>query len=323
MWNQSNHMTPMREIHFGRGLVAVAKMEAENPSGSHKDRAIGIKIRSLLETGQIGNGPQTIIMSSSGRAAISGAEYTAGIPGVKFVVISDKLSPEALIRPLRNFAHVELIVVDKPDSTGSHLSERLAVLESLKLANPGAIILDQYSDEILPLAYRDSLVSEIENQIGLDSAVIFIPVGTCALLKAICDRKREKRGRRWIVQPVDAEGSRLFHDCPGKRYFSGYGNAKPTPFAQRAWSFAAPIWVKDIEVARMARWLLTGANLKVGPSSAATAAGFVKVAWNSDRVPHDAIAVLIFPDYGDAYDDTIFNDEWLMDHGLGKAISAP
>ena len=308
---------------FWAWCCAWAKIEGENPSGSHKHRLAAAKVESLRKTGRIGHGQAILLLSSSGRMAEAFAMQTADIDGVRLIIVSDKLSPDALLAKLRKFSHVELIVVDKPDSTNSHLEARLRVIDDLKKRYPHAIYIDQYSDELLPIAYLDSLVEEVLEQTTGHMSIIFVPTGTGATLRAF-DLDKFINGRRYIIQPVDAEGSSLFRKGNGGRHYSGYGNGRQTEYCRSCTTIADPIYVDDVEVARMANWLLITQQLCVGPSSAAAAAAFVQAARRfPSRLPHWGIPVLIFPDHGEPYMDSLYNDDWLIANGLGKAITGP
>lgn len=319
----SRSPTPLVALDFGHGLWAFAKLEGFNKARSHKERAARAVIAALRNEGLIGCGRKTLLLSSSGRAARAFAESIEGIEGAELKIISDALSPPELLADLAGFAHVETIVINEPDQSGSHLNARLRRIAELQASHPDSITLDQYSDPRFPQAYLTTLVPEVIDQAGGNISAVFLPTGTGALARSF-DLDKCLHRRSWKIVPVDAEGSALFRKPPRgvKRHFSGYGNARPTAFIEACGSIERPIFVPDLAVARVARWLLQQAGLLVGPSSAAVAAAFLHAAFiDHPALIGEGMPVLIFPDDGAAYTNSLFNDVWLNEHGMGRAVA--
>jgi cysteine synthase len=165
-------------------------------------------------------------------------------------------------------------------------------------------------------------VPEVIAQVGGRIAAVYVPTGTGALIRGF-DLDKASHRRPWHIVPVDAENSGLFRLPPrgGKRAFSGYGNARPTGLISACTHLEAPIHVPDHAVVRMSRWLAVSAGLCVGPSSAAVAAAFVHAAaTDHPSTRRDGMPVLIFPDDGEAYRNTLFDPAWLSLKGFGKAV---
>jgi len=314
-------MTPMVPIDFG-GVVAMAKLECKNPSGSHKDRVARYKIKSLITTGRISptGKTATMILSTSGNAGRAFAHHTAGL-NVRLILVSDVLSPREHLATVEQYDHVELYTVDDPDPSGSHVAARKKVIARLVEQEPEAIVIDQYGDELFPLAYEQTLVGEIEAQ-AVNMSAIFLPTGTCATLLAFC-RYKHAHGRNWLIKPIDAAGSALFRKPIGvKRKFSGYGNARPTPLLDICkGEYSPPIHIDDVDAARMCWWLWKKQGLYVGPSSGAVAAAFIQCASSPHYdLPHRGHPVLMMSDAGTTYTNTLYNPRWLEENGLGAAI---
>jgi cysteine synthase len=315
-------VTPIIKLDFGFGLTAFAKLEGLTPAKSHKARWAGQIIASMRASGRIGRGPATLVVPSSGRTAAAIALATRDVPALRVVVFTDVLSPTSLRGELDGYAHVRTVVVNEPDATGSHLRARMRLVDAFLAQNPQAILVDQYSDPRIPLAYQSTLISEVLAQRGEDISAVFIPVGTGGLLRAF-DLDKANNGRRWLLVPVDAEGSAIFRKPSRgiRRRFSGYGNAGPTAFISECSFIEPPIYVPDEAVVRTSRWLDANAGLKVGASGAATVAAFMHAAF----IDHPALrragsALLILPDDGGAYGDTLFDDNWVRRNGMGRAV---
>jgi cysteine synthase len=320
--SESAPPTPLVRIDFGHGLIAWAKLEGLTEAQSHKIRAARAIVADMQARGQIGRVPVRLLLSSSGRAAQAFAYATAGIDGVELIVISDVLSPSELLEELDRFPHVKKIIVDDPDRTGSHIGARMRVIADLQERGPHSLIIDQYDDRRFPEAYLRSLVPEVIAQAAGKIAAIYAPTGTGALIRSF-DIDKTLNDRNWLIVPVDAEGSALFRPAQRgiKRNFSGYGNARPTGLIEECRELERPIYVPDLAVVRMARWLTTCAGLHVGPSSAAVAAAFIHAAYvRHPSTMRAGMPVLIFPDDGGAYRNTLYDAAWLSRMGLGKAV---
>lgn len=321
---QDHTTTPLLEIDL-YGFPVAIKRESEQPSGSHKDRVARVKVAFLKEVFGLGSTLKNLLLSSSGNTARAFATHIADLPGVVLHVVTDELSPAKHRAELSKFGNVRLHVVDNPDDSGSHLTARLTRIEELKNhfrdAGENYYEIDQYGDPLFSIAHELSLAEEIEQQVDGPLAAILVPGGTCATLHGLSQFKKSN-SRNWLLIPVDAEGSRLFdpNNTSGRRVYSGHGNARPTEFSKSCDQTAEPERPSNLAVARMARWLLIRHELYVGPSSAAVAAAFVALL-NAQPycLPHYGTVVLVMPDGGDNYSDTLHNDDWLMSQGLGLA----
>jgi cysteine synthase A len=317
----SHFLTPLLKLDFGFGLNALAKFEGLTPAKSHKDRWAGEIVKAMVATGRIGQEPATLVVPSSGRTAAAIALATEGLP-VSVVVFTDVLSPSALRSELDAHPHVRTVVVNEPDATGSHLRARMRLVTAFLAQNPRAILIDQYGDPRIPLAYQDTLLPEILAQTGGEISAVFMPVGTGGLLRGF-DLDKARNARRWLLIPVDAAGSAIFRkpNRGARRRFSGYGNAGPTTFINEC-SFVEPaIFVPDDAVVRASRWLDANVGIRVGASGAATVAAFMHAAFTDHpALKRAGIPLLILPDDGGAYADTLYDDEWVRSNGMGYAV---
>lgn len=308
-------MTPMVPVDVFGELV-LAKMEKFNPSGSHKDRPARLIVRSLLRSGNL---PGRLIVSSSGNFANAVAYHTQG-EGVGLTVVTDVLSPPAFAALLRTYPHVDVRVVDNPDASGSHLAARLKLIERLREATPTAVVIDQYTDRRLPIAYEESLAREVVIQAGDTVGAVFVPVGTGATLSGLL-RYRARNGMHWPVFAVDADGSNLFRCAQGvKRRLSGYGNAGPTKIvSELAGEPYYVVHVSDSRAVDMCHRAWQRDRLSVGPSSGATLSAVARVLERRpDLLPHTGPIVAILPDGGQNYASTVFDEGWLSSVGLSS-----
>lgn len=296
--------TPIQPVILGDRLV-LCKLEGENPSGSHKDRAARWLIECLCGENKLPPGAR-LLVSSSGNFARAVAHYTQDL-GVELVVVTDVLSPPALIERLQEYRHTQVEVIDDPDETGSHLHARLKFIQQLRTQNGELVYLNQYSNHRIPEGYERSLGPEIIRQTHGQLGALFVPVGTGGTLHGLLDYRR-KTGGQWQVFAVDAEGSALFRPPihGAVRRLSGYGNGRPTPLLLDVSDDIEYVaYVRDAEAIERCRWLAEHTGLSVGPSSGAVLAAIGKVmARRPDLLPTGPIVALL-SDRGESYAEVL------------------
>jgi N-(2-amino-2-carboxyethyl)-L-glutamate synthase len=262
-------MTPLVHIAF-EGWKVGLKLEGVLQS-SHKERAAAAVVESLRRCRIAGSRAQRtkkLVMSSSGNAAFAVAKAIAGMD-INLVVFTDVLSPPEMADRLCRMPDVDVIIIDQPDSTGSHAKARKASVRAYLAEHPDAIELDQYQDSQWPCGYF-SLARELEQQTSGQLGTILVPVGTCATLRSLVQYKLRYR-RNWKLVAVDAIGSALFGEPSGRRRFSGYGNGAKTEWAREAEPYLYNVVrVRDASVVSASRHLLTKFRLELGASSCAT-----------------------------------------------------
>lgn len=268
------------------------------------------------QLGHIGQGPVTWVLSSSGQMASAFAVVTAGIPGFTLWVVTDRLSSPYLVDKLETFDHVHVDVVDQPDETGSHMQARYQRIEEICREHPKAKVIDQYGDWCIPLAYGDSLVENVVDAAQGDIGAVFCSAGTVGHGYAFIAHSASQQSP-YPVFLADSPGSRLFQSAPReRRRFPAYGNGTTTAFS-RACGGVNPVYVEDEEVVSACDFLRHCAGLFVGPSSGAVTAAFLKLAWSDPPVlPHVGSSILIFPDGGEWYSDSLWSETWRAERGL-------
>jgi cysteine synthase A len=112
------------------------------------------------------------------------------------------------------------------------------------------------------------------------------------------------------VVAVDAEGSAIFAPPTGPRLLPGHGASVRPPLLEKDPSHHL-VRVPDLEAVAACRRLTASEGLLAGGSSGAVLAALTVLA---DRIPAGANCVLVFPDGGDRYLDTIYSDHWVRDH---------
>jgi cysteine synthase A len=284
-----------------------AKLERFNPGGSIKDRAALNMLRGRVESGQLVPGRSVVIESSSGNLAIGLAQICAYY-GIRFICVVDPKTTRQNLAVLRAYqAEVEMIGAPDPD-TGEYLPARVRRVQELLASMPHAYRPNQYANPLNAAAQRQTMAEIVA---ALDGRVdyLFLSTGTCGTLVGCGDYLREQ-GLPTRIVAVDAVGSAIFGQAPRPRLIPGHG-ASVIP--QLAGS-AAPdevTYVSDLDCVVGCRLLVNREAVLAGGSSGATVSALLR---HLPGIPDGATCVLIFPDNGDRYLDTIYSDEWVTEH---------
>ncbi len=282
-----------------------AKLEAFNPGGSIKDRAALNIIRQSLENGDI-NERTTVIESSSGNMGIGLAQTCASL-GLRFICVIDAKTTRQNVEILKAYgAEVDLISTPDPE-TGEFLHARINRVKYLQDTIPNSFWPDQYTNLNNALAHHQTM-REIGDELG-QVDYLFCATSTCGTLRG-CAEYVQQHDLRTHVIAVDALGSVIFggHSC--KRLIPGHGAAvRPQLFqddlAERC------IQVSDLDCIVGCRRLVKQEAILGGGSSGAVLMAIDSIKLDIER---GANCVLIFPDRGERYLDTIYSDHWVKSH---------
>lgn len=282
-----------------------AKLEAFNPGGSIKDRAALNIIRQGLDNGDINDGT-TVVESSSGNMGIGLAQTCARL-GLRFICVVDAKTTRQNLEILKAYgAEVDLISTPDPE-TGEFLHARINRVKFLQETIPNSFWPDQYANIHNALAHHQTM-REIEMELG-QVDYLFCATSTCGTLRGCAEYVRQHNLRTRIIA-VDAIGSVIFGGQSCKRLIPGHGAAVAprlftTDLAEKY------IQVSDLDCIVGCRRLVKQEAILAGGSS-----GAVLMAIDSIKrdLESGANCVLIFPDRGERYLDTIYSDLWVSDH---------
>lgn len=277
-----------------------AKLESANPAGSMKDRTSRLIISKLLEDGIIERGG-TVIESSSGNMAV-GLAQACRFHGLHLKVVVD------INLNLQNYKLLvaygaEVIKVNEPLEDGGFLAARLKKVNELLEANPGSIWTNQYANPNNPRAYG-AVMREITDALG-NIDYLFVATSTCGSLMG-CANFIERNNLSTKLIAVDAKGSVLFGGQPGNRRIPGHGAGVPSKFLDVR-KISDVIHVSDIDCINGCHELLDKEAILAGGSSGGIISAFKEY---RKTIPKNATSVLLLPDSGERYLDTIYNDEW-------------
>lgn len=300
--------TPLVRLNHVPGISfrLYAKLEALNPGGSIKDRTAVSIIKHAFETGKIG--PDTVVIeSSSGNMGIGLAQACA-FYGLRFICVVDPKTTAANINILRAY-RAEIDLVSTPDpKTGEFLQARIERVQSLCDTVPNSFWPDQYSNPYNPHAHRQT-ANEIIEALNGDVDFIFCATSTCGTMRG-CAEYLRSRGLKTKIIAVDAVGSVIFGGEKAKRLIPGHGAAIVPPLFREELADDL-VQVTDLDCVVGCHRLVMQEGILAGGSSGGV---FSAVEHYRPYIPKDATCVLIFPDRGERYLDTIFSDSWVEEH---------
>ena len=303
--------TPLVELHnLFPGLRAriFVKMESFNPGGSIKDRTAASMLLGKISNRELDPLRSVVIESSSGNLGIGLAQLCRYL-GLRFICVVDVKTSPHTIAILRAYGATVEVVSDPDPQTGECLPARLRRVQELVSSTPHAFWPNQYVNPLNPRAHEETM-REIADALDGRVDYLFSATSTLGTLRG-CAAYIRQRGLATTTVAVDAVGSVLFREppVPGRRLIPGYGAAvRPelfTPTADRV------VHVTDLDCVVGCRRLILREAILAGGSSGATVMALEKL---RAEVPEGSVCVLIFPDGGDRYLDTIYSDSWVARH---------
>jgi 2,3-diaminopropionate biosynthesis protein SbnA len=293
--------TPLREL-TDPCKNCYAKLEYNNLSGSSKDRAAYNMIHEAIKDGRI-NRESTVIASSSGNMAIAIATICKIIK-IKFIPVIDP-NINKVYEDLLKMISYKVEKVTKRDDTGGFLLTRIKRVSQMCSEIANSFCADQYCD---PNNYKGyyGLANELVNSLKkLD--LIFLAVSSGGTIAGVSKIVKSSLPNMKIIG-VDIEGSVIFGQNPGRRYISGIGSSQRSPIMDMA-IIDDVVLVSQNEVIEGCSALLNEQVIFAGASSGAVYIAAKKYL-GKNRSGNKNTAVLVFPDRGFAYLDTIYNKQW-------------
>ncbi|MGI5321205.1 2,3-diaminopropionate biosynthesis protein SbnA [Actinomadura nitritigenes] len=283
------------------------KMERFNPGGSIKDRTALAMLRDGIRTGALEPGRSVVVESTSGNLGVGLAQVCV-YHGLRLICVVDARTTARNLAAMRAFG-AEVEVVTRPDpETGEFLPVRLRRVRELAETLPHAYWPNQYANPLNPSAHEQTM-REIDQALDGRVDYLFCPVSTFGTLRGCADYARG-RGLGTTVVAVDAVGSAIFGGPPAPRLIPGHGASVRPALADPA-AADAVVHVTDLECVAACRRLVRREAVLAGGSSGAAVAALEKLA---GTVPPGSRCVLVFPDGGDRYLDSIYSDAWVFEH---------
>lgn len=291
--------------HRGRTTNLWLKLEQENPFGSMKDRVAFSLLSSVFGSGARCEG---IIESTSGNLGVALARYTQ-ICGMEFTAVVDPRTSRKLVRQMRS-ADAKIVEVTTPDETGGYLLSRLAYIRDRMAVEDSLVWPNQYENPANPRAHSEGTAPEIFSAVPAGELDVFLGVSTGGTVRGFADYV-ERNQLPWRCVAVDEEGSVALGGPPATRSLNGIGASRGSSFVSGR--DCLNVRVTASEAVAACDWVERELGVRVGGSSGAVVAGAVRWANEGLGAEH---AVVVCPDGGDRYEDTIYSPGWRRAKGL-------
>jgi N-(2-amino-2-carboxyethyl)-L-glutamate synthase len=299
-------LVQLKRIFRGAPFNVFAKMEAFNPGGSIKDRAALCILKNAMEMGMIRPGT-VVIESSSGNMGIGLAQACRYL-GLRFICVVDPKTTNQNIAILKAYG-AEIDYVKQPDPfTGEFLQARIDRVQYLLSSTHNTFWPNQYSNLYNAFAHHRTM-REIAEALEGKIDYLFCATSTCGTLRGCAEYLHENH-LKTKVMAVDAVGSVIFGGKAAKRLIPGHG-AAVTPVLYQPSLADQAIRVTDLDCVVGCRRLVLQEAILAGGSSGAIIAALEQV---KDEIAPDANSVVILPDRGERYLDTIYSDSWVQEH---------
>jgi cysteine synthase len=252
-----------------------------------------------------------VVETTSGTFGLALAMQCA-VDGRPLVLVSDPVIDERLRRQLEDLgAVVEIVRHQAP--VGGYQATRLARLAEIQAARPNTFCPQQYSNPDNPASY--AMIAELlTDRLGQVDCLIG-PVGSGG---SMCGTTRYLRQSHpdLVSIGVDAHRSVLFGQPDGHRVLRGLGNSLQPGNLDHT-QFDEVHWVTEADVFHATRRLHRTHALFMGPTSGAS---YLVGSWWAADHP-DSLTVIVLPDEGYRYHDTVYDDTWLATYDRGPRPS--
>lgn len=301
-------LVQLEKIFGANHFACFAKLEGLNPAGSSKDRPSVAIIENALQTGEI-DSDTLIIEASSGNTGI-GLAMVCAYHGLRFrCLIDPKVTQQNVDILLAYGAEVEMIGL--PDQeTGELLPAKLKRIEEILEKVENSFWVNQYASPENSGSHYRSTVREILHDLdGRALDYLFIATGTCGTLRGCLDYLVDHDYPTRVIA-VDAMGSQIFLNHKHNRLIPGLGSAicpqlTPTDHVHKI------LQVNDIDCVVGCRRLARTEAILAGGSSGGVISAVARM---SPEIEKNSTVVVLLPDRGERYLDTIYSDEWVREN---------
>jgi cysteine synthase len=281
------------------------KLESCNPGGSIKEKNAAYLIADAEKQGLIKPGG-TIVESSSGNFGI-GLAIVGAVRGYSVkIVIDAKTSPTIRLMLAAYGAELIEIPLSAADAHGSMQVARMKSAEKLTGEIPGAWYPCQHLNPQNTQAHALFTAQEIEASFNGAPDAIAIGVSTAGQLGGIAQYFKQRYPRTKIIG-IDVAGSVVFGTPQHAYKMTGLGLSFVPPNFDPD-SLDAAYSIDDRLAFSVCHALARKEGLLLGASTGAIVAGTLAYV---SRCKSPQRVLMINPDRGDRYLETVYNTEWL------------
>ncbi|WP_255950582.1 2,3-diaminopropionate biosynthesis protein SbnA [Streptomyces odontomachi] len=298
---------------FQDAFSTTVKLEGLNPAGSIKIKAAREMVLDAESRGVLTPGCE-IIESTSGNLGVALASICAA-KGYRLTLVTDPNANARTVRFCRALG-ARVVTMRRHDAAGGYLGTRIEFIRRRVAAEPGLVWLNQYSNPQNPRAHSRHTVTEILDAFGVPDW-LFVGTGTSGTLMG-CVRGLRERGLPTRVVAVDAVGSVTFGGPPARRCIPGIGASRRPELLDDDGTFLKTL-VAEPDSVRMCRRVARVYGLLLGGSSGSALAA---VAALRERIAPGSRVLVLSPDMGDGYLDTVYDDDWVRERFGQEGLDA-
>ncbi|MER7004754.1 cysteine synthase family protein [Dactylosporangium sp. NPDC000555] len=268
-------------------------------------------LRRALDDGRLEPGT-VIVETTSGTFGLALAMQGVHLDR-RVILVSDPVIDERLYRRLSDLGATVLRVPEGAgERPGGYQAARLELLARVRAEHPATFCPEQYTNPDNPRAYAVAAEHILDTLGPVDCLVG--PVGSGGSMCGTATRLRADAPHCQAIG-VDTFASVLFGQPDGHRELRGLGmSLMPGNLDHRVFDHVH--WCSAPVAYAATRQLHQRHALFMGPTSGAA---YVVARWHARRNP-GARTVVMLPDEGYRYQDTVYDDGWLAAHHAGVTV---
>jgi cysteine synthase A len=242
------------------GTRIVVKIEAQNPSGSMKDRAALAMVEAAEASGELGE-RSVVVEATSGNTGIALAMICA-VRGYRCVLVMPEDMSVERRRILRAYG-AELVITAADEGMAGAVAEA----QSIVARTERAFMPRQFDNPANPDVHARTTAREILDGVP-DLAAFVVGVGTGGTLSGVAGVLRQERPEVLVVAVEPSRSAVLSGGEPGLHAIQGLGAGFVPKVLDRS-LIGEVVTVSDLAADKMARRLAREEGFLVGPSSGA------------------------------------------------------
>jgi len=281
----------LNRITAGLKCTLLAKLEAQNPGGSVKDRISLNMIRVAEKQGLITK-KTVIIEPTSGNTGI-GLALVSAVKGYRLILTMPESMSVERRRLLKAYGAKIVLTPAAEGMTGA-----VKKAEELAAQTPNAFIPQQFQNSANPQIHRETTGPEIWKATKGKIDILVAGVGTGGTITGIAEYIKPLKPEFEAIAVEPFNSPVLSGGSPGPHTIQGIG-AGFIPSILRKDLIDEVIKVKDEEAREISRRLAKKEGLLVGISSGAATYAALMIAKRSEN--EGKLLVVILPDTGERY----------------------